>query len=276
MDWAHQHVQPGPVAAPFIPQGDDNEARIGAFEAFFEGFAGPDGTAPYKQALSSQRRRGDYWIDVNINHLRTFNQELAIQLTEVSPSLYLKYFNEAACRAAEITRDEPRFQVILKSDAPPQSIRSLQEARVGTLVKVRGIVLSSSRTQSRIIRATIQCRNCQNIMQMDLDAPSGYSDTAISGKLTLPRTCTGLMGNVQVQAGGGAGQNRCPLDPFVLMPEQCLFADSQLLKMQEAYEDVPTGDIPRHIRIILERTLVNRAKPGANLIIYGILLSANA
>lgn len=28
--------------------------------------------------------------------------------------------------------------------------------------------------------------------------------------------------------------------------------------------------------IILERTLVNRAKPGANLIIYGILLSANA
>ncbi|KAA6371568.1 MAG: hypothetical protein EZS28_032904 [Streblomastix strix] len=60
------------------------------------------------------------------------------------------------------------------------------------------------------------------------------------------------------------------------MPEQQLFADSQLLMMQETYEDVPTGDIPRHIRIILKRTLVNRAKPGANLIIYGILLSANA
>ena len=39
---------------------------------------------------------------------------------------------------------------------------------------------------------------------------------------------------------------------------------------QERPEDVPTGDIPRSVMLILDRALVNKLIPGASVIITGI------
>ena len=42
---------------------------------------------------------------------------------------------------------------------------------------------------------------------------------------------------------------RCPLDPYFVLPDKCACVDFQSLKLQEAPEDVPHGEMPRHMQV---------------------------
>jgi len=78
----------------------------------------------------------------------------------------------------------------------------------------------------------------------------------------IPRTCE--------NASDEKNDKQCPLDPFEVVADKCSFLDIQKLKLQEAPEDVPTGEMPRHIWLFCERNLVNMVKPGARVNIIGI------
>ena len=62
----------------------------------------------------------------------------------------------------------------------------------------------------------------------------------------------------------------CPVDPFIILPDKSDFLDVQKLKLQETPEDIPTGEMPRHIWLFTERKLVNKVKPGSRVKIVGI------
>ena len=53
-----------------------------------------------------------------------------------------------------------------------------------------------------------------------------------------------------------AGRPKCPLDPFFIMPDKCKCVDFQVLKLQEAPDSVPHGEMPRHVQLFLERWVV--------------------
>jgi DNA replication licensing factor MCM5 len=55
-----------------------------------------------------------------------------------------------------------------------------------------------------------------------------------------------------------------------VVPDNSTYTDSQSLKLQEAPEDVPTGEMPRHVVVSAERSLVDRVAPGARVRIVGI------
>lgn len=56
------------------------------------------------------------------------------------------------------------------------------------------------------------------------------------------------------QAGQGQGQAKpCPVDPYIIIPDQCEYVDQQILKLQELPEDVPTGEMPRHVLLCMDR-----------------------
>lgn len=65
-----------------------------------------------------------------------------------------------------------------------------------------------------------------------------------AGGMLLPRVCNGQRANFDSNAGNvpPAGQERCPQDPFVILPDKCKYVDQQMLKLQEPPEDVPTGE----------------------------------
>lgn len=54
------------------------------------------------------------------------------------------------------------------------------------------------------------------------------------------------------------------------MPDLSAYTDAQTLKLQEAPEDVPTGEMPRHVIVAAEQSLVDRVAPGARVRIVGI------
>jgi DNA replication licensing factor MCM5 len=49
------------------------------------------------------------------------------------------------------------------------------------------------------------------------------------------------------------GQPPCPLDPYFVMPDKCQCIDFQILKLQEAPEYVPHGEMPKHIQLYCDR-----------------------
>lgn len=45
----------------------------------------------------------------------------------------------------------------------------------------------------------------------------------------------------------------CPLDPYVVVHEHSKFVDQQTIKLQEAPDAVPVGELPRHIILSVDR-----------------------
>ena len=127
----------------------------------------------------------------------------------------------------------PRMQVCLQSDQHALTqIRSINASHVHTLLKVPGIVISQTKTRPKAVAVHIRCSKCNH--SMDLPVTSAF------GSVSLPRVCSNSLGDI-------ASAQDCGLDPFVVIPDRSTYVDQQTLKLQECPEDVPTGEMPRHI-----------------------------
>ena len=66
------------------------------------------------------------------------------------------------------------------------------------------------------------------------------------------------------------GQPKCPIDPFFIVPDKCKCVDFQVLRLQEAPEAVPNGELPRHLQLYCDRYLCERVVPGNRVTVVGI------
>lgn len=62
----------------------------------------------------------------------------------------------------------------------------------------------------------------------------------------------------------------CGPTPYSVLPDESLFIDQQTLKLQEAPEMVPTGEMPRSVLVAVERGLVDKAAPGTRVTVLAI------
>ena len=67
-----------------------------------------------------------------------------------------------------------------------------------------------------------------------------------------------------------AGQPKCPVDPFFIVPDKCKCVDFQVLKLQESPESVPQGEMPRHMQLFCDRYICDRVVPGNRVTVMGI------
>ena len=104
------------------------------------------------------------------------------------------------------------------------------------LVKIPGIVVAASGIKSKATCITIQCRSCRTTI------PNLNIKPGLEG-YQLPRKCNSEQ----------AGRPSCPLDPYFILPDKCKCVDFQILKLQEAPDSVPHGEMPRHCKLFLER-----------------------
>ena len=149
----------------------------------------------------------------------------------------------------------PEHQLLLHSSVSQISIRDLNATNISHLVRIPGIVIGASTLSSKATALNIQCRNCQHT---EILVVSG----GIAG-ITLPRVCSR-------KRTEGDPTDKCPLDPYFVVHEKCQFIDQQILKLQEAPDQVPVGELPRHIKISADRYLTNRVVPGSRCTIMGV------
>ncbi|GFO48171.1 DNA replication licensing factor mcm5 [Plakobranchus ocellatus] len=175
-------------------------------------------------------------------------------------SIDLQFEDAAKEVVDEITRPRPEgeeevedIQVMLTSASNACGIRELKSDQMSRLVKIPGIVIAASAIRSKAIRLAIQCRSCANVIN-NIQVKPGLEGYA------MPRKC-----NTEQ-----AGRPKCPVDPFFIIPDKCRCVDFQTLKLQEAPEDVPNGELPRHLQLYCDRYLCDRVVPGNRVTIMGI------
>jgi DNA replication licensing factor MCM5 len=95
-------------------------------------------------------------------------------------------------------------------------LRDLQSNLMGNLVVVPGIVTAASKTAIKATTEILRCTNCGHEKKISIKL--GY------GGARHPRVC---------EAVGESGQERpkCPLDPYRVVTEKCVFVDQQTLKL---------------------------------------------
>ncbi|CAH3122309.1 unnamed protein product [Porites lobata] len=245
-------------------QTDEREVnRISArkrFREFIREFHEGTFSYPYRDQLKRHYNLGQYYLEVDLQDLTSYDEQLADKLTK-SPAEFLPLFEDAAKEMAdEVTKPRPLgeeevqdIQITLKSDANPMSVRELRSEQMAKLVKIPGIIISASAIRAKATNITIQCRSCRNTIS-NIPLKPGLEGYA------MPRKCP----------SDQAGRPPCPLDPFYIMPDKCKCVDFQVLKLQESPDAVPNGEMPRHMQLYCDRYLTEKVVPGNRVTVMGI------
>ena len=154
----------------------------------------------------------------------------------------------------------PRVQITVKSGLNLLQVRELTANTMSKLVRIPGIVISASVLSSRASKLHLQCRACRSSKM--IYPQGGLGGLGSGSDRGLPRVC---------DAPVPEGQSKdCPLDPYLIIHSKSTFVDQQTLKLQEAPDMVPVGELPRHMLLSADRHLTGKVVPGSRIIASGI------
>lgn len=243
------HDQDGPQ--------DDKRRIKGRFREFIRNYREEKNQIfPYRVQLMERYRRDENFIKVDLEDLGNYDEKLLDVLRE-KPKAFLPVFESAAKQALiqtipnynpEVDGPLADIQVILRSNEVPRPLRALAASDVNKLMVVPGIITAAHRSFSKITMQKMSCTKCDRSIEIDV------------------RPCADPEGPPA----------KCPnpeceqLNSYRLKPDYSTYVDSQSLKLQELPDAVPTGDMPRSIRLSAERSLVDRVSPGARVKVTGI------
>ncbi|KAK0719597.1 MCM2/3/5 family-domain-containing protein [Lasiosphaeris hirsuta] len=215
----------------------------------------------YRDQLRENALLKKYYCDVNIGDVIKYNEDIANRLVN-EPAEIIPLFESALKRCThrivyphQAKVNLPEHQLLLHSSAEDTSIRNLDSLTISRLVRVPGIVIGASVMSSKATELHIQCRNCGH--SQDLHVLGGFSG------VSLPRIC----GRPRIPNDPG---EKCPMDPYFVVHEKSRFVDQQIIKLQEAPDQVPVGELPRHVLISADRYLTNRVVPGSRCTVMGV------
>ncbi|TBU01530.1 DNA replication licensing factor Mcm5 [Hamiltosporidium tvaerminnensis] len=132
-----------------------------------------------------------------------------------------------------------KLELIL--NVSPISIRAIDSSYINKIIRIQGIAVNASQVIVKPSSLFLQCKSCLTTRILDY----------------IPRSCS----------------NQCSMDPFTIIPEKCQVLDTQYVKIQETFQDIPPNETPKHATLVLENNLINRITPGKEVsvtVIYGI------
>lgn len=231
------------------------------FREFLREYRDTDSAYIYRNELERAVTVKTNNISVQLGDISAYDPALAEQITK-RPTTAFEILEDAAKQVAdEVTRPRPGGEPInpdlhvqLISGAEPRAIRDLSAADVGKLVKIPGIAVSASQVRSKASVLSLRCRSCNHAK------PNIKIRPGLEGYM-LPRKC---------EAEASASRDPCSMDPYILVPELCQCRDFQNIKMQESPDQIPTAEMPRHVGLYMERSLVDLVVPGNRCTITGI------
>ncbi|EEQ99973.1 DNA replication licensing factor mcm5, putative [Perkinsus marinus ATCC 50983] len=220
----------------------------------------------YRDQLIDNWSRGVYSMTLSVHHLDQFAPALGHAL-RTQPQRFMSSYEQAMqdvfielsglpepVDGGQVQVDDqgfrrgmPTFQLKLASWENPKLIRELQSEHVERLVVIPGIIVQASIKVHKAFKLRIRCKKCGHSRTLDLK-PTSRSKTAI------PRRCAR-------ELSAGPDGEKCGLDPYIIVSEQCQYQDTQTLKIQELPEDVPTGEMPRSIPVHCTRYLTDTVNP---------------
>ncbi|KAJ2784101.1 minichromosome maintenance protein 5 [Coemansia javaensis] len=219
-----------------------------------------DSVFVYREQLRQNLAVGENVLHVSLQDVASFDEAVSQRLVshpaDVLPLFELAARNSARRIVAPGTQGlegVPEIQVTLRSTTGAVNIRDLGSAHISRLVCVSGIVIGASSLASKATSVVLQCRSCRTTKVVHVGG--GFAGVQI------PRTC-----DRESEVPG----DRCQLDPYEIVTDKCTFVDQQTLKVQEAPDLIPVGELPRHTIMSADRSLTNRVFPGSRVTVTGI------
>ncbi|KIJ38417.1 hypothetical protein M422DRAFT_258780 [Sphaerobolus stellatus SS14] len=231
----------------------------------------------YRDKLRANLLLKLYHLEVDLRHVALFNEDLAHSVQD-KPGDVLPLFEIAATKAARsilyplagasqekqeaAERAITNLQVTIKSGLNLLQFRGLTEQAdtLTKLVRVPGIVISASVLSSRATKLHLVCKRCRNTKI--IYPPSGLGGLGGGSEKGLPRFCDFKAADKE--------KNDCGPNPYMIVHHLSTFTDHQTLKLQEAPDMVPVGELPRHMLLSADRYLTGQVVPGSRIIATGV------
>lgn len=244
----------GDAEATYIWGTNLTVARVmSRFNAFIRGFTETAGEEPkYLRLLAETRARGEVSFNIDGGHIYAFDPTLyqwTISFPVETVPIYDYQLALITCEMEGVTDpdslDRP-LQTRVFNLRRTRVIRDLDPSDIGTLVSIGGMVTRTSGVIPDQSLACFRCTRCghESITRNDrgnIDEPS-----------KCPNPGCGLRFTMQLVYNCSA------------------FVDKQLVKVQEAPNDIPEGETPHTVTMFTRQDLVDAAKPGDRVTVVGI------
>ncbi|XP_039383301.1 DNA replication licensing factor MCM4 [Mauremys reevesii] len=201
----------------------------------------------YMQRLEEINMVGEPFLNVNCDHLRSFDTNLYRQMI-CYPQEVIPTFDMAA---NEIFFDrypdsilEHQIQVRPYNALKTRNMRSLNPEDIDQLITISGMVIRSSQLIPEMQEAFFKCQVCAFTTRVEIDR----------GRIAEPSAC----------------KNCSTTHSMALIHNRSMFSDKQMIKLQESPEDMPAGQTPHTVVLFAHNDLVDKVQPGDRVNVTGI------
>ncbi|MEM3124447.1 MAG: minichromosome maintenance protein MCM [Candidatus Nitrosocaldus sp.] len=238
---------------------------------FIKGFKDANGVYKYREQIEILRIKDAKSIVVDHNDLALYNQNIITRLAE-EPSIVLKEFSnavydilkEADAKYADSIKDEIIVRI---SNYPYQvKMREIDADLIGRLISTAGMVVRASEVKPFISRYYYRCVDGHDgyISRIDYQRAKRDGSIGSSGK---------RKGEDKEKEKRRGRELTCRVcgEEIIIDVEKSKFSNMQMIRLQELPEDLPPGQLPYHIDVMLMHDLVDNARPGDRIILTGIV-----
>eukprot|EP00924_Labyrinthula_sp_SR-Ha-C_P008796 augustus_masked-scaffold_2-processed-gene-3.42-mRNA-1 protein AED:0.03 eAED:0.03 QI:0/-1/0/1/-1/1/1/0/766 len=226
------------------------------------------GSRKYRDMIIGNLRRKKYFVEVDLEDLFHFDETL-VDVIRRKPKLYLRIFEDAVLEFMKTTipTDEMAaflelfnidqinpetaygvFHVTISTKQGLYPLRKLDVNHLNEMVVLRGVIINTSVPQARLASLAIQCSTC-------------FTRTNIP----LERNKTNFGEHVKQMEC-----SECKNKSLKTLIDECQYIDQQITTIQELPEETPTGEMPRKIQVMCERSLIDKVRPGSRAQIVGM------
>jgi DNA replication licensing factor MCM4 len=203
----------------------------------------------YMQLLTETRARGEEYFNIDGQHIYDFDRTLYNWAVTYPAETVPIFDGQLAAIAAANEGCDPEecpIQSRIYNLQETRVIRDLNPSDINKLVSVSGMVTRASAVVPDQNLALFKCTRCGN-------ETVEWNDR---GRIAEPAKCL----NPACAARG----------TVAMIYNRCCFLDKQLVKMQEAPNDIPEGETPHTVSLFARQDLVDAAKPGDRVMVTGV------
>src|SRR6476620_3338944 len=218
-------------------------------ESFLRSFKDRDGNYKYFDIINNMMASNNTFIVVDYIDLDTNKPELTKLITDI-PDDMLDAFNKAVYSILrEIHYDyaqeiKDKIKVRIGNYSVQKGLREINADVINKLISVPGMVVRTSEIKPLAKKIAFTCLNCNTLTEAQLKGLT----------LKKPTRCI-----------------QCSEKELEMDPENSVFTDFQLVRLQELPEDLPAGQLPHYVEVTVMDDLVDRCRPGDRVLLTGIV-----
>lgn len=202
----------------------------------------------YQELINTMFVRGDTFLEIDYLDLEHVNPQKADELRN-HPEDILDGLREATLRilgrfqydySVEI---EKELTIRIKNFIDKKGIREINTDVIDKLISVSGMVVRTSEVKPLSKKLAYMCNECDTLTEALL---KGFI-------IKKPSQCS-----------------KCSNKSLEVRPDMSEFVDFQFVRIQELPEDLPAGQLPKYIEVIVKGNLVDVARPGDRVLLTGL------